>query len=497
MTYYSDPNLGHAFEGLSTLFSPVSGSDAAGYATAIAARQKSAQLGWLFNHSDDATAAARAALTGVQTYGATPAGFAAEDATRRYGVDQALAGTKYTADATAKASLERQGQQDKADTERAILTALTTPVAQGATRYVPPAIADQYGVSAQQPGNVAVQPGERVYSPDGKTYEGVPKPLDESQWKAQQAQDLRARGILTDDTLLAAIFGNTPLQTVQTPDGPRMVTTPQAIGQAPQSTAARPMSSDERTSFGVPQGVGAYVDASGKPGVLGASGTTVNVGGATPELRKALDEKEGQAWAGLLDAATTSGNSKADLDMLGELAVMAPQGPIVGRLAQALPGFSAAGDAFQSIVKRVAPTLRATGSGSTSDIEYDGMLKALPSLSNSPTANQAILAMLQAKAGVNLQRGDVINAYQNNHIDAAEARRQLATINKASILTPELRTILGNLTQANSSASAPVASSVPSGSSTIPTPQTQADFDALPSGASFRDPSDGKLYRKP
>src|SRR5690606_29736713 len=127
-----------------------------------------------------------------------------------------------------------------------------------------------------------------------------------------------------------------------------------------------------------------------------ASGaTTVNnvvnpaVPGVPPdeeELRKKLGGKEGESWAAMLDARTVSAGTMQDMQLLDEIITMAPQGPITGRLANAFPGVSSAADAFNSVVKRVAPTLRSPGSGSTSDIEYDGMLKSLPQLSARPEA---------------------------------------------------------------------------------------------------------------
>jgi hypothetical protein len=186
-----------------------------------------------------------------------------------------------------------------------------------------------------------------------------------------------------------------------------------------------------------------------------ASGaTTVNnvvnpaVPGVPPdeeELRKKLGGKEGESWAAAIDAGTVSSGTLQDMQLLDEIIKMAPQGPIVGRLANAFPGVSSAADAFNSVVKRVAPTLRAPGSGSTSDIEYDGMLKSLPQLSARPEANTAIAAMMKAKAQINIERADAVRAYQNGEISATEARKKISEIDKRSIMTPELNAILRGL----------------------------------------------------
>ena len=127
---------------------------------------------------------------------------------------------------------------------------------------------------------------------------------------------------------------------------------------------------------------------------------------------------------------------------------MAPQSPIMGRAAEIFPGFSSAGAAASSVIKRVAPTLRVEGSGSSSDIEYNGMLQSLPSLQNYPEANAAIVAMMQAKAQINLERSELVRAYQNSMKtgeDAAALRARLSELDARSIMTPELRSIISQL----------------------------------------------------
>jgi len=182
--------------------------------------------------------------------------------------------------------------------------------------------------------------------------------------------------------------------------------------------------------------------------MLGRQAVTVNnnlPGGAPTdvELRKKLNEKTGEQWAGYQAAGSTAGQFIRDLDVLDELGKQAPQGPLSGNLAKAFPGFTNAGAAYQSVVSRIAPALRVEGSGSTSDIEYEGFLRSLPSLSNQPGGNAIITQVLRQKAQIEVERSEVVNAYSNGEIDAAEARRRIAEINRRSIMTPEMRTMLG------------------------------------------------------
>lgn len=214
-----------------------------------------------------------------------------------------------------------------------------------------------------------------------------------------------------------------------------------------QGFQERPLTDQEREIFKIPPTAPAVMTKSG-PKILSAGGTTVNIGGdTTPDaaLRKQLSEKEGERLSKALGAAAQAGGLAQDFEVIDELVKIAPQGPITGRLAQILPGASSAGAVFESFVLRIAPTLRVEGSGATSDIEYEGMLKSIPQLVNKPDANAAIAEAMKMKAQINIKRGEVIMAYQNQDIDANQMRQQLAALNRASILSPRLKMMLGEI----------------------------------------------------
>lgn len=222
----------------------------------------------------------------------------------------------------------------------------------------------------------------------------------------------------------------------------------QKIERELQGEGATPLTPEERASFGIPQGQSAYKTRRGEI-KFGPAGTniTTNVGAEAPDgqLRKKLDEQTAKNWGAWQEAGHVSAGQVQDLQMLDELIKVAPQGPLTGRLAEMMPGVSSAGDAFNAIVKRVAPTMRAPGSGSTSDIEYDGMLRSLPALRNKPEANIAISEMMKAKSAVNIERADIISQYSQNQISRNDAEKRLGEINKRSIMTPALRQMLAGL----------------------------------------------------
>jgi hypothetical protein len=171
--------------------------------------------------------------------------------------------------------------------------------------------------------------------------------------------------------------------------------------------------------------------------------TTVNgESGADSKLRGKLSEAEGERWSVIQKTGSVAASRSQDFGVMGELLKIAPQGPITGKLAEMFPGFSSAGDAVNAIVYRLAPTLRVEGSGATSDLEYNGMLSSIPSLSKNPLGNQIILETMQAKAQIDMERAAVVTAYQNEEISAAEARNKMAELDRMSILTPRAKALI-------------------------------------------------------
>lgn len=243
------------------------------------------------------------------------------------------------------------------------------------------------------------------------------------------------------------------------PDGTVLRTDKRSGNAEPiYSAGQKPTSDMQEYEFARTQGYqGTFADyqqAMKKAGATNVS-TTVNGEPGDGALRKKLDEKTGENWAAYQEAGVNSAGTMQDMQMMDELIKLAPQGPIQGRLAEAFPGVSSAGDAFQSIVKRVAPTLRAPGSGSTSDIEYDGMLRSLPALRNTPEANTMISQIMKAKSQINMERAEVISQYRQGNISAAQAERQIAEVNKRSIMTPEMHRALAGIGGADQKKQAP------------------------------------------
>jgi hypothetical protein len=163
---------------------------------------------------------------------------------------------------------------------------------------------------------------------------------------------------------------------------------------------------------------------------------------ADAALREAMAKEEGKRLSEALTVADVSGASLNDFQILEEAIAGGPESLAGRKLTSMFPELDSRSAIFESIVKRIAPTLRAPGSGSTSDIEYAGMLKGLPQLINKPEANMAILQAMKAKAQINVERGEIITKYANNEITPAEMRKSLSALNRRSIINSDLRKAL-------------------------------------------------------
>ncbi|QIG74322.1 putative injection protein [Rhizobium phage RHph_N65] len=218
--YYNNPEIGQAFSNLAGLFAPPSGSDLAGYAAAKAKKEEAARLAELFAYAKDpnynqAMADRMGVLGGVyapnQSYYAVDLG----DRTTRRGQDITAQTSRDNNAADNTRQIEQTRLQQTGETTRSMLS----PVAAGATRFVPGSIAELYGVPETQTGVVNVGQGETATLPGGQVITGQPKPLTDSEWQAQQNERLRAAGVITDQQLADAITGKeTPVQAVG-PDG--------------------------------------------------------------------------------------------------------------------------------------------------------------------------------------------------------------------------------------------------------------------------------------
>ena len=112
----------------------------------------------------------------------------------------------------------------------------------------------------------------------------------------------------------------------------------------------------------------------------------------------------------------------------------APQGLNFDALAaNYLPGYSGSADTLKSIIFNMAPKERVEGSGSTSDLEYAGMLKSFPQLMSMPGANKAIVSLIEAKRNIERDRATLVSEYRSGDISYKKMVTEIEKVNKRSI----------------------------------------------------------------
>ena len=160
--------------------------------------------------------------------------------------------------------------------------------------------------------------------------------------------------------------------------------------------------------------------------------------------RRAYNLRQAEKYYPLYQQTAIKSNKLAkDINQMTQLAELAPSGPIAGRIAEIFPSFSTAGAAFVALQKQLAPTMRAEGSGSTSDMEFNSMLEALPRLRNNQVSNQLIAEAFQNKANFDMKRAELVAQWQRRDITQDQLEMQIFNLETtAPILSPALQKLV-------------------------------------------------------
>lgn len=102
-------------------------------------------------------------------------------------------------------------------------------------------------------------------------------------------------------------------------------------------------------------------------------------------------------------------------------------GPYAEALGVPIDGLSDI-QAYSSIVQRLAPQQRAPGSGSTSDIEFKGFLKSLPTLTQNPQAREMTLNTMEALTRDEMARGEIASLVASGELKRGDAERRLRAL---------------------------------------------------------------------
>jgi len=260
--YYND-QIGSTFDGLANLFDDPTGAKAAVHARASALRDEAARK------NDFAYLAADAGVGRDQLDRAAMAAGLWNPNQSYYNVDQSNATTRRGQDITSQTSIFNNNADNqraltigRENNENSIIRAAMDPIAQGQTRFLPPEVAQRLGMPEQQRGILSMSPGEKAILPDGTEIYGNAKPLSETEVKGGVLSDSYQDPSLRD-RVVQSVIGSPDVEQVMTPDGPRIVSRADAIGQAPYKAP----SSDAARNYRAPDGAEGMLahDQAGRP----------------------------------------------------------------------------------------------------------------------------------------------------------------------------------------------------------------------------------------
>lgn len=198
---------------------------------------------------------------------------------------------------------------------------------------------------------------------------------------------------------------------------------------------AQPLTPEERSSIGIPEGQAAYKTRSGEI-KFGPAGTKITntIGNAEGAFEKKGAELTAARYNDLVEDGQKSRQMAADITTLVDLGktigtgkgaqFKASIGPYAESLGIKVDGLSDI-QAFEAVVNRVAPNMRVKGSGSQSDMELRNFLKSLPSLGNTPEGNEIAAAVIQGMTQNKILAADIASKALNKEISRSDAEKQL------------------------------------------------------------------------
>lgn len=174
---YNDPAIGQAFSNLAGMFSPPTGGDLAGYASANAKNQEASRLAQMFSYSQSPNynqqQADRMGVMGG-LYAPTSSYYSVDQNNNTSRANNAA--TNAQAGRDNAATNAQSGANNAASNTKDVAVSLIAPIGEGQTRNVPTSIADMYGVPQTQTGIVKLNQGETANLPNGQAMTGQTKP---------------------------------------------------------------------------------------------------------------------------------------------------------------------------------------------------------------------------------------------------------------------------------------------------------------------------------
>ena len=204
---------------------------------------------------------------------------------------------------------------------------------------------------------------------------------------------------------------------------------------------ATPLTAQEREAYGLRPDQPAYRTRDGAI-KFGPAGTTINNNmpdkkGET-KFAETLGAKQAERWNNYITEGDVAQGRMADIQTLRETsrrlgsqgaagnlkAIIGPYAESLGIKMEGLPDIQL----YSSIVNRLAPKMREPGSGSTSNIEFEGFVRAIGPLSNTPAAREMILDTFEAATRNDLARAEIATRLATGEISRGQAERDLRAL---------------------------------------------------------------------
>lgn len=156
------------------------------------------------------------------------------------------------------------------------------------------------------------------------------------------------------------------------------------------------------------------------------------------KFNEALGTAQAKRWDGYIQEGDVAQGRLADIQTLRETSrrlgsqgssanLKSTIGPYAESLGIKVDGLSDI-QLYESITNRLAPTLRAPGSGSTSDIEFKGFMRAIGPLSNAPAAREMILDTFEAASRNDIARSAIASRLASGEINRGDAEKEIRAL---------------------------------------------------------------------
>ena len=168
-----------------------------------------------------------------------------------------------------------------------------------------------------------------------------------------------------------------------------------------------------------------------------AKGTTVNVGSNSSKFAEKSDEAAAKRMDEIVASGQSAGQTMADMQQLIDLGAQIGTGKGAQVLATIGPYAQALGidvenmneiQAYEAITARLAPQMRAVGSGASSDRDVSMFLQSLPNLRNTQGGNEIIARTMQAVAQNKIDASEIAGAAQRGDISWQDADKQIRAL---------------------------------------------------------------------